>query len=218
MSTKKINKTTAAQEKAAREARVAKPVAPRKSKAALEAVQAVDAITRHANAAEGTTPAPSDPRAAEILKAKNAGITLADNEFLSKPVNVPEGAKLKRIVRRNGIKLPFPVYAVSEPKPEPKKLSEVDAPKARKSSSPKPRAATANGEEKFYCGNLESPRVQEVLSQITKHTTERPLVAVKVFGKSQYPNRIARMLATKGLVVTERRDDVGVVFFGAAAK
>jgi len=92
-------------------------------------------------------------------------------------------------------------------------LSEVPAPKSARKASTK-KAAVSTGEEKTYIGNMEtSARVQEVIAQINKHTSSKPLVAKAIWGKSQYPNRIARVAAKKGLVAMEDREDVGRVYF-----
>lgn len=71
---------------------------------------------------------------------------------------------------------------------------------------------------KIYCaGGIESPTAQKMLARINKATSAKPLVAKKAFAGKQYPNRVARMLADLGLVSSEKREDVGVVFFSKAA-
>lgn len=85
---------------------------------------------------------------------------------------------------------------------------------AIKGKAPKaPAAPVAQPNRQFYAGGVESPSAQKMLARINKATSEKPLVASKAFGKKQYPNRVARMLATLGLVVQEKRDDLGVVFY-----
>lgn len=64
----------------------------------------------------------------------------------------------------------------------------------------------------FYAGSIESPAAQAMLKRINKATADKPLVARKAL-KGQYPNRVARMLATLKLVASEKREDVGLVFF-----
>lgn len=63
----------------------------------------------------------------------------------------------------------------------------------------------------YYAGSVEAPAAQSMLKRISKATAVKPLKASAL--KGQYPNRIARMLASEGLVQQERREDVGVVFF-----
>lgn len=65
---------------------------------------------------------------------------------------------------------------------------------------------------KKYKGPIEIPSVQKLLAKISKHTSDKPLLAKKLEG--QYPNRVARRLASAGLVKSEKREDVGLVFFG----
>lgn len=80
---------------------------------------------------------------------------------------------------------------------------------------PRPATATAKGRKavkNFYAGSVESVASQNMLKRIAKATSEKPLVAKKAL-KGQYPNRIARMLATLGLVAQETRESIGVVFF-----
>lgn len=62
----------------------------------------------------------------------------------------------------------------------------------------------------FYAGSVNSPASQKMLKRISKATKEKPLRAASL--KGQYPNRIARMLATLGYAKQERREDLGIVF------
>jgi len=62
----------------------------------------------------------------------------------------------------------------------------------------------------FYAGSVQSAASQKMLKRIAKATSEKPLRASQL--KGQYPNRIARMLATLGFAKQEKREDLGVVF------
>lgn len=73
------------------------------------------------------------------------------------------------------------------------------------------QTATSTELKNFYAGGVNSPSAQKMLARINKTTKEKPLRASQL--KGQYPNRVARMLATLGLVKQERRDDLGIVFF-----
>jgi len=71
-------------------------------------------------------------------------------------------------------------------------------------------------EKNFYAGSVEAPASQKMLARINKYSKDKPLRAKAL--KGQYPNRIARMLATLGLVKSEKREDVGLVFFAKPAR
>lgn len=68
--------------------------------------------------------------------------------------------------------------------------------------------------KQYYAGSVEAPAAQAMLKRINKRTSKNPLPASKLEG--QYPNRIARMLADLGLVASEKREKVGLVFFAKA--
>lgn len=70
----------------------------------------------------------------------------------------------------------------------------------------------------FYAGSVEAPAAQKMLKRISKKTAKNPLKASALKSEGQYPNRIARMLAELGLVASEKREKVGLVFFGKSAK
>jgi hypothetical protein len=163
-------------------------------------------------AGDGKTPA------AEALKQMAAaGIELAANERIYDPRvtgEVSNDTQVRKLVRRNGQALPFPLFVMTA-KDEPKNISDVPSrAKSSRKGSAKSATKTATGEKKDWIGNIEtSARVLEVRDQINKHTSAKPLIAKKVWGSSQYPNRIARVLARDGFVAMEDREDVGRVYF-----
>ena len=67
----------------------------------------------------------------------------------------------------------------------------------------------------YYAGSVESESAQAMLKRINKRTSAKPLKAKDLTG--QYPKRVAAMLADKKLVATEKREDVGRVYFAKAA-
>lgn len=86
-------------------------------------------------------------------------------------------------------------------------------------NSDAPKGTTKRASKKvvknYYAGSVEAPAAQAMLKRIAKATSDKPLKASLL--KGQYPNRIARMLASEGLVSQERREGVGVVFFPKAS-
>jgi hypothetical protein len=128
---------------------------------------------------------------------------------LVKPAQVPVGSRRLKLVSSDGKKLPAALYVVT--KPEPVAAQRASKKTAKRTGAEKPRRPKSG---KFYCGGLDSQRVQELLNKAQKHSSERPLTMTS-FGDSQYPKRVLRMLASEGLITMERRDEVGVVVYAA---
>lgn len=192
---KTTKRTTAAAEKAAREARAAAKATK------TETTQATTKRTKKDAAPVAAAPLVEAPT-----------VELGENEYAIEPdlATLPEGARVKKVVSRNAQKLAQPIWKVELPVAPAASLN----PKSNKSKRAVRTVATENGTgKKTYCGGVESPRVQEILNQINRATAKQPLIVSKEWGKSQYPKRVARMLAVEGLVATERREDVGVVYF-----
>lgn len=135
---------------------------------------------------------------------------------LTKPADdkVPAGAKLRKVVRHNNKPLAKPIYTVTKVEGAAGSASTSAKAKAKSGKRTSKRASkgTSTQAEQGYIGAIDSPRVQEILAKINKHTKERPLT-MRSFGDSQYPKRIARELAKRGLVKSEKRDELGTVFF-----
>jgi hypothetical protein len=215
MSKKKASKskTSAAAEKAAREARNAQSAKlPRRSKAAREALDAADALKRNAEAASGPAPAdaaaldPADPRAAELLRAKELGLELAENEFIDEPQNLPEGYKKRKVVSRNGKKLPAPVWIVTEPLRE-APGARPSATGAKKRTAGRDPNVVSSGWAK---GGVESERAQALLVKLKKGTREKPVLAAKQL--SDHERHLARKLFARQLIQRDKFE-AGIGYF-----
>jgi hypothetical protein len=201
--TAKANKTTAAAEKAAREARNSgKPA--RKSKAAREAAEQVRALTGANDGAEAAgegQAAQVESREAEVARAAEMGVTLAENEYLTRPENLPEGATVKKVVRRDGQKLPEPIYKVEFPEAARQSAPEKRARKAKQDASPRKGWAEQS---------VEGERAQAVLKKLQKGTRQKPVFAAKEL--NDHERHLARRLFAHGLI---RRDkfEQGIGYF-----
>lgn len=219
------SKTNAASERAARESRQSTKKAPRKSKAATEALDAAAALKRNAEAAEpepvaapvpapiAETPLPAETenpkRAAEVEKALTLGIKLADNEFLTKPKNLPEGARINKIVRRNGDKLKRPVYRVELPAEEPKKLSEVSTSKSKKGGA----KVDSDERAKAWAGQkVGADRATALLDKLKKGTRAKPILAAKELSDNE--RHIARRLFAQGQIQRDKFEQ-GIGYFSS---
>lgn len=189
-------KTTASAEREAREARAAKKSAPRKSKAAREALAGVAALHRNAEAAERGPLDPQNERDAEILKAREMGIELGPDEFLTKPESVADGHLVKRIVRRNGKPLAQPIFKVAAPQPAAAQASSSTG--ARRKKTPKPDSARAGWDKVSIAGD----RAQQVLQKLQQGTRERPVMAARQL--SDQERHIARGLFAQGKIKRDK--------------
>lgn len=192
-------KTTTATERANREAKTGKTPATVKPKAAKQTVPTTD-----------TAPSPVVPH--KIASAVVADAVPAD--ATTKPTHEIKKAHAdfnREMKSKMLATLSFDDW-VTEGSPSAEAW--LGRFKKKKQAERAP-AVKRDGSANFYCGSLESGRVQEVLNQINQHTSQTPLVASAVFGKSQYPNRIARMLASKGLVASAKTEQ-GTVFYATA--
>lgn len=196
-SKKATKKTTAADERAARERRAQARKAPKQPSAVLQEMAAEAAAVA----------APAEPTAA------GAAVELGEGEYFEPPTDLPEGAKVKKITTRNGQKLAQPIYKVTLRAAGPAKPSEVLSKKSkRQQAALGVQKVQPPKSGKWYCGDVNSARAQAVFKQISKATAAKPIKNSDLEG--QYPKRLARMLAANDLVVMERREDVGVVFYG----
>lgn len=220
-STTAKSKTSAVSERAAREARQATKKVPRKSKAAIEALDAAAALKRNAEAAEPKpVPAPvaetplqveseNPQRTAEVEKALSLGIKLADNEFLTKPKGLPEGARINKIVRRNGDKLKRPVYRVELPAEEPKKLSEISTSKSRKGAG----KVDSEQRAKAWAGQkVGGDRATSLLDKLKKGTRSKPILAAKELSDNE--RHIARRLFAQGQIQRDKFEQ-GIGYFSS---
>ena len=187
-------KTTAADERAAREARVAKT--SKKSKAAREALAGAAALQRNADAAAGGQLDPKNPRDAEILTARELGIELGEHEYLTKPENLPEGAKVKVLKSRNGQKLAQPVYVVTLPDAE--ATATASAPKGKRAKAARAPEAT----KAWAAQSVDGERARAVLEKLKKGTREKPVMAAKQLTDNE--RHFARILFAHGLIQRDK--------------
>lgn len=189
-------KTTAAAEKEAREAREAKK-APARSKAAKEALATAAALAG-TNGSQPNAPNErlnaNDPRDAEIMRAREIGIELATDEFLTEPQNLPEGYAVKKVVSRNGKKLPQPIFRVIEPKATQEAPASITKPRKAKADVTAPRAG-------WETMSVEGDRAKAVLQKLQKGTRTKPVMAAKQLNDNE--RHLARRLFAHGLI---RRD------------
>ncbi len=213
--TKKTQKSTAASERAAREARVTTK-APRKSKAAQEAEQTVVALTKQADPThidhdpkelETETVAVSEPRAAEIERARALGIELASDEFLERPENLPKDAKVMRVVTRFGKKLPQPIFRVTIPE-----SARAEEQSAGKSSGKKRagKAASAPNVGAWKKSSVEGEKAQALLAKLRKGTHEKPVMAAKSLSDNE--RALARRLFAHQLIQRDKFEE-GIGYF-----
>jgi hypothetical protein len=205
MSKKKplTKKTTAASERAARESR--KP-APRKSKAAKQALDSAAALKRNAIAADPAS-SPSETREAEILKARSLGIELEENEFLTRPDEVPEGFEVIESHSRGGVLLKQPIYVLQYRREEPKKPSEVLDTKRKKGGSKKEETTRVKA---WAQKEVKDDRAKPLLDKLKKGTRGKPILAAKQLSDSE--RALARRLFALGQIKRDKFDQ-GIGYF-----
>jgi hypothetical protein len=199
-------KTTAAEEKAAREARESKK-APSKSKAAREALATAAALSgqaAEAATAEQVAKSPAMTREEELALAARLGVELADNESFTRPDSVPEGCRLKKVHRRGGVELAQPIFKVEGPdpaKPSAAAPSKRTSKKAERADSPRA------GWDKL---SVEGERAQAVLKKLQKGTRDKPVMAAKELNDNE--RHMARRLFAHGLISRDKFEQ-GIGYF-----
>lgn len=202
-------KTTAAAEKAAREQRVAARKSPRKPSEVIQEMAATPAVE--------SAPVASSPdtekfrqlsREAEVAQAREElGVELADNEFLSRPENLPKGAKVGRIVSRNGKELARPIFQVNLPAPT---VAASETGSSKRSSKSGTTRDVTKPADSWTKGNVSGERAQAVLAKLKKGTREKPVLAAKQL--SDQERALARRLFAQGQIQRDKFDE-GIGYF-----